>query len=315
MNTSIFEHKKWILLIATFACFLWGSAFPSLKIGYEVLDLNTKHYSYKILFAGYRFLIASFMILAFGFKTGLIPKMNRKIWMHLTVLGILQTTLSYVFFYIGLSNTTGVKGSILIGTGTFASIIFAHFYYQNDKLSVNRTLGLIIGFTGVIIVNLTKGQLDFGFKWTGEGFLIFSATVTAAAGIYAKELSKHISPVAVAGFQMLIGALFLISYGGHTIGYSAITFGGYTPLLLIYLAFISATAFTLWFTLIKHHKIGKISIFKFQVPIWGTMLSALILPDESVNLNALIALLFVAGGIILVNLDKPVIQYKTTKSA
>ncbi len=55
MTNSIFENKKGILILATLSCFLWGSAFPSLKVGYDILDLNNQTYLYKVLFAGYRF--------------------------------------------------------------------------------------------------------------------------------------------------------------------------------------------------------------------------------------------------------------------
>ncbi len=249
------------------------------------------------------------MILTYGTLKGMLVPLSKRILGHLAVLGILQTSLTYILFYIGLSNTTGVKGSILIGTGTFFAIIFAHFYYHDDKLSLNKILGLVVGFIGVIIISLSKGSLDFGFKFTGEGFMIISSMVTAVASLYAKELSKEISPVIIAGFQMLIGATLLIVFSGQQIGYTAIAFKGISYLLLVYLAFISATAFTLWFTLIKHNKIGKITIYKFQVPIWGAILSSTLLPGESLNIGAIIALGFVVLGIVLVNLDQPLNRY------
>ncbi len=191
MTRSIFENKKRHSHFSnTLLFFYGGSAFPSLKVGYDILDLNNQTYLYKVLFAGYRFLLASLMILTYGTLKGMLVPLSKRILGHLAVLGILQTSLTYILFYIGLSNTTGVKGSILIGTGTFFAIIFAHFYYHDDKLSLNKILGLVVGFIGVIIISLSKGSLDFGFKFTGEGFMIISSMVTAVASLYAKELSK-----------------------------------------------------------------------------------------------------------------------------
>lgn len=83
------------------------------------------------------------------------------------MLGIFQTTLQYIFFYIGLAYTTGIRSSIINGTGAFFSILLAHFIYKNDRLNVNKIVGCIVGFIGVIIVNLNGQdffQVLFPFK-------------------------------------------------------------------------------------------------------------------------------------------------------
>src|SRR3546814_20482177 len=80
---------------------------------------------------------------------------------QLTLLGLTQTGLQYIFFYVGLSYTTGVKASILNATGTFFSVLLAHFIYKNDRLSHNRILWCLVGFVGVMAVNLGVGGLDF----------------------------------------------------------------------------------------------------------------------------------------------------------
>jgi drug/metabolite transporter (DMT)-like permease len=90
---------------------------------------------------------------------------------QLALLGVTQTSLQYVFFYIGLAFTTGVKGSIMNATGTFFSVLLAHFIYQNDKLSYNKTLGCVLGFAGVMVVNLNNGLMDFSFSLMGDGFV------------------------------------------------------------------------------------------------------------------------------------------------
>jgi drug/metabolite transporter (DMT)-like permease len=52
-------------------------------------------------------------------------------------------------------------------TGTFFSVLLAHFIYQNDKLSYNKTLGCVLGFAGVMVVNLNNGLMDFSFSLMG----------------------------------------------------------------------------------------------------------------------------------------------------
>lgn len=83
-----------------------------------------------------------------------------------------------------------VKSSILNATGTFFSVLMAHFIYQNDRLSLNKVVGCMIGFAGVMVVNFNKELLDFNFAFLGEGFVVIAAFVLSAATIYGKKISQ-----------------------------------------------------------------------------------------------------------------------------
>lgn len=307
MNKSqIFKSSLPVFLLATLCCILWGSAFPAIKTSYTLLGISSSPYQYKILFAGYRFMISSLLIFMFMFSNKekiILTKTGLK---HLFLLSFLQTSIHYTFFYIGLSNTSGVKSAIITAFGTFLSILFAHYYYANDKLSKNKIVGLLFGFAGVLIINLDSGSIAGGFKFTGEGFLLITATLSAIAGIYAKEISRHISPLLMTASQLFIGSLFLILYGGFSVGFTSLNFSGNSLGLLIYLGTISAIAFSIWFTLFKYNTISKISIFKFQIPIWGTILSTIFLPGEHLTSKIIISLFLVSTGIIFVNIKKKI---------
>ncbi len=130
----------------------------------------------------------------------------------LVALGIVQTTLQYLFFYNGLANTTGVKGSIMTSLGTFFSIVLPHFYYANDKMNKQKWFGLALGFAGVVYVNLAKGPLTGGgFAWNGgEGLLVMAALTGAVSSIMAKELSGRMDTMVMTCYQMFTGALIMI---------------------------------------------------------------------------------------------------------
>lgn len=127
MKNSNYGHEqfylngKFIPIMAIFACLLWGSAFPVIKISYEELNIASEDIFSKTLFAGYRFLLASLFLVFWRLlsKGNKSMRMEKKYLPFLTGLGLMQTTLQYTFFYIGLANTTGVKGSILTTLGTF----------------------------------------------------------------------------------------------------------------------------------------------------------------------------------------------------
>ena len=152
---KFYTNRRNIIILATICCILWGSAYPAIKCGYEMFNIESHDIASKLIFAGYRFTLAGIFVLIveifskkniFDFSLGQVGQ--------ITLLGFTQTTLQYIFFYVGLSYTTGVSGSIVNGTGTFFSILLAHFIYKNDKLNMNKIIGCIIGFFGVVIVNL-----------------------------------------------------------------------------------------------------------------------------------------------------------------
>ena len=141
-NKNIFTNKKVVAIIATFCCFLWGSAFPAVKNGYIMFNISSSDIPSKFVFAGYRFVIAGIVLLVITKSCGKkIFDISIKNSFDLCFLGIIQTTIQYIFFYIGVSNTTGVKSSIMTSTAAFFSVILAHFVYANDKLSLRKITG------------------------------------------------------------------------------------------------------------------------------------------------------------------------------
>ena len=110
-----------VVLLACFTCLLWGSAYPAIKIGYELFSIAQNDVASKILFAGYRFVFAGLILLIMAFFTNRekVFSLSRRDFGEVSLLGFLQTAVQYFFFYVGLAHTTGVKGSILNATGTF----------------------------------------------------------------------------------------------------------------------------------------------------------------------------------------------------
>ena len=101
MYKEFFENRKIILFFAVISCILWGSAYPAIKIGYDIFQIETSDIESKILFAGYRFVLAGLMVLALAmFLKKSIFKMNKKQLLSLVILGLTQTSLQYAFFYI-----------------------------------------------------------------------------------------------------------------------------------------------------------------------------------------------------------------------
>jgi len=302
-SETIFTRNYVIMIMAIVSCFLWGSAFPSIKIGYKLFSIDASNSYQKLMFAGFRFLLSSIMIFVFCLLTKRSLKLKKTDIKKVAILGFFQTTLQYIFFYIGLSNTSGTKGSILAATSTFFSVILAHFFYNEDKLSFRKVLGVILGFSGVVIVNIGGSSIEGGFIFTGEGFVIISSLMGAIAGIYTKKIAKGINTFAITGYQLFLGSLFLI-LTGYLGGGQGITITTENYWLLIYLSFISAGAFSLWTILLKYNGVGKVTIYKFTIPLFGVMLSYIFLGERVLGPNVLLSIILVTVSIIMINLDR-----------
>ncbi|RKD34153.1 DMT family transporter [Thermohalobacter berrensis] len=302
---KVFTVKKYSILTALFCSILWGSAFPVLKISYTELNISPENIYAKVLFAGMRFFIASVLLIFMtSFYIQESKKINKNILLQLFLLGILQTTLQYFFFYNGLSNTTGIKGAVLTASGSFFVVVLAHIVYHDDKMDLKKIIGLISGFGGVILINWERQGLDFSFSLFGEGFLLFSALVSSFGTILAKNLSRKVHPFTVTGLQMFIGSVILLLIGLIGTEGKLLAFTPKAWLLLIYASFLSATAFALWYSLLKYNKAGEITIYKFMIPVSGSLLSSIFLPDEKLTNFILISLILVSLGIVSINYEK-----------
>lgn len=303
--SRFFSNRKVVFLSASFCCLLWGSAYPAIKNGYLLFGIAPADIPAKLLFAGYRFLFAGLLLLAMALVT------RRKILAplrqnpgSLALLGLTQTCLQYIFFYIGLANTTGVKGSIMNASSVFFSVLLAHFIYRNDRLSPRKILGCLIGFTGVLAVNFGRGVFDFNFSLLGDGFVVISAFVLSASSIYGKKLSQGMDAVVLTGHQLAIGGFMLIALG-FLFGGSLSGFTLKSSALLIYMILLSSMAFSLWTTLLKHNRVGLVAVFTFLIPVFGALLSAAFLGETILEWKNLAALILVCLGIWLVTREGP----------
>ncbi len=298
-----FTDARAVTLLALTGCLLWGSAYPAIKSGYALLHIVPEDAAGQLLFAACRFTLAGLFVLAFAALSGLnIIIREARAWGRLCLMGLSMTTLQYVFFYIGMSHTTGVKASIL-SSSPFFSAILAHFFCVGDRLNRRTVLGCLLGFLGIFAANRGGVEGAWDFTLLGEGFVVISSFCLAAAAIYGKKLSLSLNPIVMTGWQLFIGGLVLMligfGAGGHISGFT-----GASIALLVYMALLSASAFAIYAILMKYNPVSRIAIFNFSIPVFGAALSALFLGESLWEWKNLAALLLVSGGIALVNYKK-----------
>lgn len=298
---KIFTNRKYIILLAILCTFLWGSAYPVIKLGYEVFGIQSNDSFLKLIFAGYRFLAAGIILMIIQKSMGksIMPK-SKSDFKSFILLGVVYTLMQYVFLYIGMANTTGVKSSILGSLSSFINIVLVHFIHKDDKLSSKKITGCIIGFLAIIILNFEGGGLNGSFKLMGDGFLIFSALMGSIGSIYNKSLVKNNDVFVTTAWQLIFGSVMLIGIGksaGGTLPIVSVEAG----VLLLYMALLSSVALVVWSTLYKYNKVGNITVYNFLTPIFGAILSALLLGETIFDVKNLIALVLACTGIWIVN--------------
>ena len=295
--------------LAIICCALWGSAFPSVKTGYNLFMISVDDYRSQILFAGIRFFFAGLLIIIFGsIASKSILKPRRASWGRILKLCIFQTVLQYLFFYIGLAHTSGVKASIITGSNVFFSILIASLIFKQEALTWKKVIGCVLGFIGVVLVNLNGAGLTLNMSFIGEGFMLIATIACAFAAVLIKHYSSFEKPVILCGYQFLCGGFLLIILGFVSGGrIEHITWPGIA--ILIYLAFLSATAYSLWSILLKHNSVSKVTVWGFAIPIFGVVLSILFLNELHNTFDLILAaLIFVCLGIYIVNSTKTVIK-------
>lgn len=284
---------------ALLCCALWGSAFPCIKMGYSWLHIEGT--GSQILFAGYRFFLAGVLTFIIGcIMEKRVLTMKKSSVPYILRQGLLQTTVQYVFFYIGMANTTGSKGSIINASNVFVSIIAAHFMLKSDKMTWKKGAGCVLGLAGVIVINLAPGALDGGFSLMGEGMIFVCTVAYGISTVVLKMISDKESPMTITAYQILFGSLFLIAIG-LALGGRVSGFTLKSVILLFYMALLSTVAFSLWTMLLKYNPVGKVAIYGFTIPIFGVFMSAVFLGEQIFSVKNLLALLLISFGILLVN--------------
>lgn len=290
---------------AFLCCFLWGSAFPVIKIGYDLWGIDGGETARIMGFAGVRFFLAGILVVLAGSllrRRWLIPRVREipKIFL----LSLFQTIGQYVLFYLGLAHTKGVNAAVVDSLTTFFAILIASLVFRMERLSFRKMLGCVIGFAGVILINIDGSGLSFDLL--GDGLIALSALCYGVSSVMIKRLSTEHDTVLFSGYQFVFGGIAMVLIG--------VAFGSGAPvpgdgmdvtpalLVLLYLAVVSSVAYTLWGLLLKNNDVSLISVFGFMTPVSGVILSAILLGESgALGWQHAVSLLLVSVGIVVVN--------------
>lgn len=303
---SIFQHPVWVAVLAFMAAFIWGWAFPLVKLGFLEFGIEPDMTGSKILFAGMRFTLAGIVILTIARLTGRSfawKTSGRHVSdsMHLLLFTLLNTTLHYAFFYVGLSNSQGARAAILNSLGVFLVVILACIFFKSDKMTFRKITGCVIGFIGILTLNL-GGKESGAFTFMGDGMIILNSFCSAFAGLMTRDVNRRIDVFIGTGYSLAVGGALLIIPGllmGGTLPHTSLW--GFC--ILAMLVGISTFGFTLYNKLLTCNPMGKVAIWNSLIPPVGAVTSCLCL-GETFYWKYLFAAGLATLGIYIINRGK-----------
>ena len=301
-KTSIFQRPAWVVTFALTAAIAWGWAYPLIKLGFGEFGITQEMTASKMLFAGIRFAISGLIVLVIASgKQKSFGVARPRNWWYILTFALLNTTFHYACFYIGLSHSEGARAAILNSMGVFLLVLFACMFYKSDKLTWRKIIGCIIGFVGIMALNIGGGESG-RFTFMGDGMIILNALCSASAGLMTRGLRTRV--------DVFVGTGYSLAFGGALLVLPGLLMGGTLPHITVWgivilglLICISTLGFTLYNKLLSCNPVGKVAIFNSLIPVVGAITSCLCL-DEPFYWKYMIAAVLATMGIYIINKGK-----------
>ena len=286
------------IILSLIVMALWGSLFPCIKIGYKAFSIDTESIPSILMFAGVRFTICGLIICVISyFKKDKIESPKVKTIGAFVIIGLFSIILHYSFSYIGLSITDSSKTAIIKQLGTLIYICFAFLFFKNEKFSIYKIVGAIVGFLGIITINIGSGGISFSL---GDFLIILSSFCTVASGVISKKILQSNSPFWLTGISQLSGGIILVIVAFIT-GASMISFNVTSLLVFLYICFASITSYLLYNYVLKTSDLSNLYIIKFAEPLFACIFGALLLNENVLKWQYLLAFVLISTGIMLGN--------------
>jgi drug/metabolite transporter (DMT)-like permease len=275
--------------------FCWGSSYLFIKIGVESLPPLT-------LVAGRLFIGALLLATVVRVAGERLPR-DRRTYGHLTVMALLNIVIPFALITWAEQSVDSALASILNATVPLFTIGFAAAYLHDEPVTVNRAIGLLVGFAGVVLLTsrtLGAGAALDSHQLAGEIALIGSAASYAAGNVYARR-NIHLRPMVTAFFQVSLALLIVAALAFTFERPWTVTPRPEAILAVTWLGLLgSGLAYLLFFRLLARWGSTRSSLVAYLLPMVGIALGMLVL-HEQVDTRVLSGTALIIGGVALVN--------------
>ena len=290
------KAKNLIIILIPLA--LWGSLYPFIKIGYDAFAIDGTSISDIIMFAGYRFTVCGAVVCIISLiKMEKLETPIKKSIFNIIHMGLWAIVLHYAFTYIGLSLTDSSKTALLKQLGVLLYVCFAFLFIKEEKFSVLKIAGAVLGFAGVMAINTGSGSVSFS---VGDILIILASVCTVVSSVLTHKYVQGSSPFWVTGISQLAGGLILL-IAGVVMGGNVLVFTWKSTLVFAYICMSSIIAYVLWNYILRTNNLSKLFVIKFAEPLFACLFGAVLLDEDIFKLQYLVAFVLISLGIILGN--------------
>nr|AQQ74676.1 hypothetical protein [uncultured bacterium] len=275
---------------------LWGSSFYAIKVAVE-------HGMPPMTLASLRVGIGAVVLLSIARLIGQDPPpiqghQGRKLWLRILLLGVIGNSLPFFLIAAGEQTTTSQLAGILMATIPILVFILAHFFVPDERLTLVRLIGVLLGFAGMIVLVGIDALKGLGEQVMGQLLIIGGCISYSLYGVNAKRLPKLppqmlIGVILAAGFLAMLPFWFAIDRPWN------LHWDGRAVAAVLWLGIASTGGGNLlYYVLMRRVAVGFASLNNYIVPLmalgWGYFLLG-----EQPHLNALVALLLILAGLAL----------------
>ena len=264
------KAKHWFVFILLGA--IWSSSFMWIKIAVREVGPITL-VAFRALF-GLLFCIVVILIQRVS-----LPR-TFKDWLPLLVVGLTNIAIPFFLISWGELHIDSAVASILDATVPLFTILIAHFLLQDDKITMPKILGLVIGFVGIVLL-MSKDIGGSSSSLLGQMAVIVASIFYAISAIYIRKTTvdtpgivRSAGPLVSASVTMWLGALIFESP-------VQIPQLGITWVALLFMGVLgSGLAFVMAFYLI--HEIGptRTTMVTYLFPLGGVILGVTFLHEQ-----------------------------------
>ncbi|HNZ68602.1 MAG: DMT family transporter [Prolixibacteraceae bacterium] len=291
--------------LAIVASLLWSTAFAGIKIGLQ--------YHTPLQFAACRFTLAGIMVMVIYRQWGFYWREVRREWRFILTIGFIQVIVQYGLFYTGMNLVPAALGAMIVGSSPLFVALVSHFTHPDDRLTPVKTVSILVGVAGIAIITLGRQQVEMKnpLEWAGILLLILNNMASGYSNVLVSKNPRPVSPIILTSASLFFGGMLLYLVSLPLEGFHGGPFPATYWVALFWLAFLSASAFSIWYTLLKRPgvRVSELNVWKFLIPVSGAALSWMLIKGEKPDLISIAGMLFIVAALLLIN-RKPVSRRK-----
>ena len=291
--------KNKALWLALLTMLLWGSLFPTVKLGFKAYQVVTT--ADILLFAGIRFVICGIIITLYAAIRDKASFRDVKAApVGILLSGLFAIILHYSFTYLGLEQTDSSQTALIKQVGALFYVCFSFLFVKQDRPTVQKVLAAIMGFLGVGVLHISPE--GFSFSW-GSFLILCASFCTVLSNVVSKKVFQKVAPITATGISQLFGGLVLLVVGLAMGG--KVCFPADSSLWIMgYICAASVVSYCIWFTIVKSGELSKLFIIKFAEPVFACLFGAFLLGENIWKVQYLVAFLLISAGILVAHRTK-----------